>query len=734
MEGDGAPQVTGPSGTLAQRPADRASDPFLGHEAGRRPAKADLWALAELFALTGLAITQPVLDITGKSPDMFLFRRADRLDILLLVAGVTVLPALSIWVVEMLAGLVSPTLRRHLHLVAVTGLLTVLAVEVVKTTTDLRGPGLAAVASAAGLLGGVLYASRSWPRLWLRFLAPAPLVFALVFLLVSPTAALVLPARTPTPPTPTPAAAADRPPLVMIFFDEFPLSSLLDANGRIDRRLYPNFAELAGRSRWYRNATGVSGFTPWAMPAMLTGNYPAAATAPSYTEYPDNLLTLFGRYYDLKVYETISQLCPPRLCPPTAGNHDQAGLPAVLGDSARLFKEIVSPYDTAVDPASFVDQTAAEQAAAKDGKPLDPMFRFNQLRLNQPSRFNEFLAGLRAGDRPTLHFLHLLLPHQPWRYLPSGDEYNYKSLGRAFRDGRLPAPLVALTHQRHLLQVAYTDRLVGQVIDRLKAEGIWDKAVVVMGADHGEGWVPGEHNRALGQRNAPDLMWVPMFIKAPGQDAGVVDDRNWEQVDILPTVADLVDIQVPWRTDGFDQTGEPARARTEKWWYDVPGHRKVRDGPADWKTVLAGETDTLVRGSEGVRGLYRFGPAADLIYRDPASVAPGGGGGDPATAVLDDGRLLDRVEPGSGTVPALVSGRLASPPPPGATVLVAVNGQIGGTSTLFPGRPGEPAVRFAAITPDFLWRAGDGHRQLRLSVLDRSGGRPRLQPVTVSSG
>ena len=73
----------------------------------RRPAKADLWALAELSALTGVAITQPVLDITGRSPDMFLFRRADRLDILLLVAGVTVLPALSIWVVELLAGLVS---------------------------------------------------------------------------------------------------------------------------------------------------------------------------------------------------------------------------------------------------------------------------------------------------------------------------------------------------------------------------------------------------------------------------------------------------------------------------------------------------------------------------------------------------------------------------------------------------------------------------------------------------
>ncbi|HEX3213427.1 MAG TPA: sulfatase, partial [Actinomycetota bacterium] len=214
-------------------------------------SRADLWALAELFALTGLAIAQPVLDVTGRSPDMFLFRQADRLDIVLLVVAVTLLPALTIWVVEVLVGLVSGTVRRHLHLVAITGLFTLLAVEVVKTTTDLRGLRLAAVASAGGLLGGLLYASLSWPRLWLRFLTPAPLVFALLFLLVSPTSALVLPARAPSAPEPlTVSPSGDRPPVVMILFDEFPLSSLLDSKGRIDRRVYPNFAELADQSTW----------------------------------------------------------------------------------------------------------------------------------------------------------------------------------------------------------------------------------------------------------------------------------------------------------------------------------------------------------------------------------------------------------------------------------------------------------------------------------------------------
>ena len=120
------------------------------------PKAARLWALAELFALTGLVIAQPVLEVVGRSPDMFLFRRADRLDIVALAAAVTVLPALTIWAVEELAGLVSATVRRHLHLVAITGLFVLLAFEVIKATTGLRGPRLAAVAAAGGLFGGAV--------------------------------------------------------------------------------------------------------------------------------------------------------------------------------------------------------------------------------------------------------------------------------------------------------------------------------------------------------------------------------------------------------------------------------------------------------------------------------------------------------------------------------------------------------------------------------------------------
>jgi hypothetical protein len=53
------------------------------------------WALVELFVLCGFAIAQPLLDVTGRSPEFFLFRRADRLDIAALVSGLILLPALA---------------------------------------------------------------------------------------------------------------------------------------------------------------------------------------------------------------------------------------------------------------------------------------------------------------------------------------------------------------------------------------------------------------------------------------------------------------------------------------------------------------------------------------------------------------------------------------------------------------------------------------------------------------
>jgi Sulfatase len=694
---------------------------------------AELRVFLELFVLCGFAITQPVLEVTGRSPEFFVFHRASRGDILLLLTSVTLLPAAAALAAELAAGLLGRQARRAAHLGLVAGLLTVLAVEVGKKLFPLRGGPLVALAVVAALTATWLLARRPGPQLWLRYLAPAPLVFVLLFALVSPVASLLRPHGQAISGTPGGMRGQRTPPVVMVFFDEFPLESLLDHRGRVDARMYPNFADLAGHATWYRNATGVNWFTPYAVPAMLTGRYPARVVAPIYTEYPDNLFTLLARTYDLKVFESVTQLCPPKLCAAaTAARGRNTGFGVLAKETARAWEQIALPYDSQSDPsAQFAEETDAEAGQAppngKTGEPA-PSFRFGQIKANQPSRFREFLDSFKADERPSFHFVHLLLPHTPWRYLPSGMQYfdPSRSFGRTKASiwGPQPWP-VTVSHQRHLLQLAFTDHLVGELIERLRQVGLYDKALIVVTADHGGSFTPGQHVRIPAKGTAHETAWVPLLIKAPQQIKGRVDDRNWEHVDLVPTVADALGIHLPWRVDGVSALGSRVRTTTEKTFYVRPGvaGRVQLDGPSNLAVALRGVTDRLLRPQDGPIGLYKVGRYSQLVGRSAAGV--GVRSPSQLAAKITPPTKLDTIDPSSGKVPAMVVGEIdgaSSVPDP--AIAVAVNGTIGGVSEVF--RRGD-ARSFAAMVPDFLFRQDDN--RVELFEVDPSGGTPRLRPI-----
>ena len=87
--------------------------------------------------------------------------------------------------------------------------------------------------------------------------------------------------------------------------------------------------------------------------------------------------------------------------------------------------------------------------------------------------------------------------------------------------------------------VVATDRELGRLMDRLKAEKLYDRALVVVTADHGEElW---EHGGFFhGHTLYDELLHVPLIVKFPGNWAGGrVVDALARTVDILPTIADL---------------------------------------------------------------------------------------------------------------------------------------------------------------------------------------------------
>ena len=99
----------------------------------------------------------------------------------------------------------------------------------------------------------------------------------------------------------------------MLVLDELPLASLVDEDGSIDASLYPNFAELAAASSWFRNATAVSPSTWHAVPSIATGMYPTEG-APVARDHPDSIFTMLGGSYEMDVTESITRLCPTSIC------------------------------------------------------------------------------------------------------------------------------------------------------------------------------------------------------------------------------------------------------------------------------------------------------------------------------------------------------------------------------------------------------------------------------------
>jgi sulfatase-like protein len=722
----------------------------------RSIVKRELWVFLELFALTGFVVVQPLLDVIGRSPDFLLFRQADSRDIVLLAVAITLVPPLVLWGIAVSAELLGRPAQRGVHLVLIAGLLGLLGLEIAKKLAPLRGPALAVMGVLAGLCGGLLYAKGRAFRVWLRFLWPAPIVFLLVFLLLSPAGQLL---------KPPPARAAEVPgvtqngkpgPIVMVFMDEFPLVSLLDRRGNIDRRLYPNFARLAADSTWYRNATGVSGLTGWAVPSMLTGRYPAKDLVPIASQYPNNLFTLLGQsyHYRMRVFEGMSQLCPPTTCPDAKRTGDtgsgggsggalggQGGFRRVLRDSAHVWTQIVSTQEPTTDPTATLEEATVDPGGdAADLAPSADPGRRREIfkRYKRGISFQRFLSSIRRPtdpDKPAMYFVHVLMPHQPWKYLPSGLTYPERTFGEPLAsNGRWvsePWP-VQTAHQRHLLQTAIADRMLGDLIKRLRNAGIYDRSLLLVTADHGMAFNPGEPGRAsVTGTTAPPVLWVPLFIKRPGQRAPSTTDVNWEHVDLVPTIADIMGLRVPWSMEGVSWADPSAakRPRTQKWFYPRPGTRQVLEGPASHATLLQGVTDRLLRPQDGYLGWFQFGPHADLVGRRVADLTVAGGGGTARVIGLDDFR---HVDPASGTVPAQVGGRLTSTAPgtsPRPAVVVAVNGVIGGVSETFASGDPDPTW-FSAMVPDTLMRPGGN--QLQLFLLDTTGGQQRLHPLTLS--
>ena len=369
-----------------------------------------------------------------------------------------------------------------------------------------------------------------------------------------------------------------------------------------------------------------------------------------------------------------------------------------------------------------------------------------------PELLDDFLQRIgERSRRPPFYYLHLNLPHRPWKYLPSGREYapagapispaGFK--GRSLPDNEW---LTIQGLQRHLLQVGYADRVLGQVLDRLKETGIYDRALIVVVSDHGHSFRPGQRLRAATNANAEDILEVPLFVKRPGQTTGASLHHTVQTIDVVPTIAEAVGAPPPWSVDGKPVSDRSPR-KIDVCCYNEGATTRSFDTDAVRRQQTLDRMDRLfgAGGESGpsespFRGVFSAGPRSDLLGRQVADLATSnafeaGPAAGTTRAMLTTPAVFQDVQPETGFVPSLVSGRTEPRVADETPLAISVDGTVRATTMTFTERG---TSRFSALIEEQWLQAGsrrigvyeiDGRSPLEegdqttLKAL-RSGGRP----------
>ncbi len=289
----------------------------------------------------------------------------------------------------------------------------------------------------------------------------------------------------------------------------------------------------------------------------------------------------------------------------------------------------------------FFESADVEDDAYHDGQVLD--------------RSLQDLRRLAKSGRPFMLMTGFIRPHLPF-YAPSQDWERYEPSGVATADfrelpSRAPQGLKGSTEiqfyadrgvaynsedwhrvarRGYFACISYVDRLVGRLLEEVKALGLEDDTIVVVWGDHG--FLLGEHDLWGKLVLLPEALRIPLIIRVPGERAGR-ESEVVEAVDIFPTLCGLAGIEAPAGLPGrtlFGEHGEREFAYSRMfegdalispdWLYaryakgarveellldrngDPEGRNNVADDPAN--SVLLGnlraQLATRIAGAEGV--------------------------------------------------------------------------------------------------------------------------------------
>lgn len=248
-------------------------------------------------------------------------------------------------------------------------------------------------------------------------------------------------------------------------------------------------------------------------------------------------------------------------------------------------------------------------------------------------------------EKPLFFLLHIFEPHSP--YEP-------------------PEPFRSKYQLPYDGEIAAADQILGTFLDALKRDGIYDRALVIVLSDHGEGL--NQHGEAEhGIFLYREAIRVPLLVKLPnGTRAGETAEQPVGLVDVLPTIAEVTGVAAPagvqgvslLRTDATSATrriySETLYPRIHLGWSELrsladaqyhfiqaprPELYDMRSDPAETRNVLA---DTRRVYASMRDELAKFGTSVDM----PANIDP-----EEAKKLAALGYLGSTAKPQAGPLP-----------------------------------------------------------------------------------
>jgi hypothetical protein len=622
-------------------------------------------------ALCSLAVSHPLYEVLGQADHapFFIAHQSRMIDVYLFVIAFSIaLPlvlCLALWLVKQVSEKLASGLFVMLLFILVFAALLPLPEK------WLHEPGKLPIILPAitASLGACLYIFTGWARSFVTIMSLAIVISPAMFLSTTSMQSILATEKSQHSVLAQPSR--DLPDIVMIIFDELPLISLLDQDLGIDRVRYPNFHRLAESGTWYKNTTSLHYSTSYAITSLLVGEEyrkyleevhetPIAASGPiDRQRIPFSLFSLLEKHYQVFANELMTKLAPKSpetdiYVPPL-----KERILELLIDSTIVYLHLVSPENLR-GKLSHIEGQWGGFTDIHPGKQERPEWPFEDS-FNRASSFQQFIDSLQKRNAPAFYFLHSLLPHYPFVYNERGQIHsnNFGFLTMNFREatGSNDWPdewTAALAQQAHLLQLGFTDLLLGRVLDRLEAQGMFQDSLIVVTSDHGTSYYWDRDHlpaKQLAEIQASGTVYVPLIVKLPGQTTGLVSNKPLQTTDIVPSLADILELEVSWPTSGLSALGAIQDDRER--YSNLPEYFRI-DSSLKNNSLALNRKFTLF-GSNNTESVYKFGPHAEIIDR-PLSDFPSSAASGKIRMALDDRNPSS--DPDSRRLRAYVEGQI----------------------------------------------------------------------------